>query len=567
MQVLFLKKLKLVQLTILQFQCTIYLGDIMETTKTIICSKCLEKINDERICPLCGNDNSVDNPAQYLRAFTMLQDKYIIGKLISFNGEHALYIAFDVEQKAKVFVKEFAPTVMFTRSENGSVTVKQQYEAEYKSLMSDFYDLHKKLAMVKNDIVVPINEILGENNTVYIVYKYDKYTSLESYISNLGEDLTPEETYDIFIPFIESLAALHDEGIVHCGISPETVFVDKQCNLRLLAFDTYTGRTLKSDMDVQLFDGFSAPEQYSLRSWLGTWTDVYSVASVLYYCMTSIRPPHAIDRHKRDTVVPSHNVNNQISRSVSAALEKAMRVNTEKRTQTIEEFLKDLSPDSSKFNIFQKVPQVKEFVPSVKEEKPVTKETTNSYSKPFPYMLVSTIVTVVVLTICGSFLFRSLFGTELDAFMKNNFGFDSTSSKREDLVGNIPNFVGQKFSDVKSNKENRDLYTFEEKYEFNEDYEEGIVVSQTPDSSALIANTYKITLVISKGSVYTTVPDIISMDMGEAMKKLTEAGITNFKFTRIEETGYSSGEVISCLPGVGRRFNKQKDYIEVICQK
>ena len=118
-----------------------------------------------------------------------------------------------------------------------------------------------------------------------------------------------------------------------------------------------------------------------------------------------------------------------------------------------------------------------------------------------------------------------------------------------------------------SNKEMRDLFTFEEVYEYNEDYEEGVVVSQTPDSSALITDTYKITLVVSKGSVYTTVPDIISMDMAQAMKALTEAGITNFKFTRIEESGYSSGEVISCLPGVGRRFNKQKDYIEVICQK
>ena len=230
----------------------------METTKTIICSKCLEKINDERICPLCGNDNSVDNPTQYLRAFTMLQDKYIIGKLISSNGEHALYIAFDVEQKTKVFVKEFAPTVMFTRSDNGTVVVNQQYEAEYKSLMSDFYDLHKKLATAKSDIIVPTNEILGENNTVYVIYKYDKYVTLESYINNSGEELTPEETFDIFFPFIESLSALHDEGIVHCGISPETIFVDKQCNLHLLAFDTQAGRTLKSDMDVQLFDGFGA---------------------------------------------------------------------------------------------------------------------------------------------------------------------------------------------------------------------------------------------------------------------------------------------------------------------
>ena len=49
----------------------------METKNTIICSKCLEKIPDERICPLCGNDNSVDNPVKvFLGPSGGLQFKY-----------------------------------------------------------------------------------------------------------------------------------------------------------------------------------------------------------------------------------------------------------------------------------------------------------------------------------------------------------------------------------------------------------------------------------------------------------------------------------------------------------
>ena len=62
----------------------------METKNTIICSKCLEKISDERICPLCGNDNSIDNPDIYLKAFTMLQDKYIVGKKITTSLENKI---------------------------------------------------------------------------------------------------------------------------------------------------------------------------------------------------------------------------------------------------------------------------------------------------------------------------------------------------------------------------------------------------------------------------------------------------------------------------------------------
>lgn len=539
------------------------MGDNMETKNTIICSKCLEKIPDERICPLCGNDNSVDNPDTYLKAFTMLQDKYIVGKLISCNGEHALYIAFDVEQKQKVFVKEFAPTVMYERSDDGAVNVKQEYEAQYKSLMADFYDLHKKLAIMKSDILVPVHEIIGENNTVYIVYKYDKFITLESYLNNSGEDITFEETLDMFLPFLESLSQLHSEGIVHCGISPETIFVDKHCNLVLLGFDTQAARTLKSDMDVELFDGFSAPEQYSLKNWIGTWTDVYSVASVIYFCFTSVHPPRAIDRHKRDTMVPCHSINGNIPRHISSALEKAMLISTENRTQTIDSLLTALGINKSNSSV--KASSVKEFIPS-RKDRSVENNSTET-GKPFPYMLVSTIVTTVILCFCGVFLFKSLFGPQLDTFIKKNFNFGSTSITHQNKTGNVPNYVGQKFSEVKSNKENRELFTFEEKYVYSEEHEEGIIILQTPDSSALIADTYKITVVISKGSEYTTVPDIISMDMAEAMHALTEAGITNFKFIQVEESDYSSGEVIICMPGVNSRFNKQKDYLEVICQK
>lgn len=543
------------------------MGDNMETKNTIICSKCLEKINDERFCPLCGNDNSIDNPATYLKAFTMLQDKYIIGKLISYNGEHALYIAFDIEQKQKVVVKEFAPTVMYDRLEEGFINVKQEYEAQYKSLMADFYDLHKKLAVMKSDILMPVREIIGENNTVYIVYKYEKLVTLENYLNNSGEDMTYEETLDMFIPFLESLLEVHNEGVAHYGLSPQTIFVDKHCKLYLLGFDTQAGRTLKSDMDVELFDGFSAPEQYSLKNWLGTWTDVYSIASVIYYCFTSVRPPHAINRHKRDTLVPCNSINGNVPRSISVALEKAMAINTEARTQTLDVFIQNLGI-SNKPSVLSKISNVKEFIPTHKEKvADVHTQYETSDPKPFPYMLVSTIVTTVILCFLGAFLFKSLFGPQLDTFIKKNFGFNSTTIRHEDKTGNVPNFVGQKFSDVKTNKENRELFTFVEKYEYNEEYAEGVIVSQTPDSTALIANTYQITVVISKGSEYTTVPDIISMDMAHAMTALTEAGITNFKFIQVEETGYSSGEVIICMPSVNSKFNKQKDYLEVICQK
>ncbi len=521
-----------------------------------ICSGCLSKINGETVCPLCGNDNSVNNAPLYLKVFTMLQNKYIVGKTLYTNGEHALYIGFDVVTKTKVFVKEYIPSVLCERNENGSVSVFPGKEAQYKSMMADFYDLHKKLAACGSDIVQPINEIFGENNTVYVILPWKKFVSLRDYMDTAGEALSWEEARELFFPFLKSLSQLHAAGILHRGISPNTILLDKNCHLTLSAFATPSTRILKSDIDAQLFDGFSAPEQYSLKSWQGTWTDVYSSAAVMYYCLTNVCPPHAIERPKHDSLVPCHTINNSVPKVISQALGKALSPYTESRIQTVDSFLFAL--DETVY------PNPKKIAPKIQERK-----TTAPTARPkrFPYMLVSTVATVVVLSFFGALLFRSLFRDQLDDFIAANFGPrnpEYSDSSAEDAK--LLNYVGQLYDDIKNSQRLVGI-SLKTEYVYDENKAAGIIIEQTPSADTPMSEIQEISFRISKGSEYVTIPNILPCSKAEAIQLLADAGITDYTFIETEESGYSSGQVINCMPKVGSKIKREGGHVDILYQK
>ena len=58
--------------------------------------------------------------------------------------------------------------------------------------------------------------------------------------------------------------------------------VDQDNKLWLTGFCIADTRTEGGDAGAALFEGYAAPEQYSLSGWQGSWTDVYGISAVLY---------------------------------------------------------------------------------------------------------------------------------------------------------------------------------------------------------------------------------------------------------------------------------------------
>lgn len=120
--------------------------------------------------------------------------------------------------------------------------------------------------------VVPVIDRFVDNNTVYVVYRYIRALNFSAFLQRNSGELTWGQAKKMFLPLLNTLSQLHKKGIVHRGISPETILVDQDNKLWLTGFCIADTRTEGGDVGAALFEGYAAPEQYSLSGWQGSWT-------------------------------------------------------------------------------------------------------------------------------------------------------------------------------------------------------------------------------------------------------------------------------------------------------
>ena len=84
----------------------------------IRCLGCMETYPEEyEICPMCGYvENAEVENALHLYPGTVLNGKYIVGKVLGCGGFGVTYLAWDTVLQTKVAIKEYIPSEFSTRS-------------------------------------------------------------------------------------------------------------------------------------------------------------------------------------------------------------------------------------------------------------------------------------------------------------------------------------------------------------------------------------------------------------------------------------------------------------------
>ena len=136
-----------------------------------LCMSCMNELYGEKQCPKCGY--YVDSPqiSPYLPLKTPVGDKYIIGKVISSNSEGATYMAYDVDRKSPVVIREFLPEKFIDRNMSSTeVAIKNEWKDLYYAYLRKFLNLWRRLARVRGlSSLVPVIDIIEENNTAYAI--------------------------------------------------------------------------------------------------------------------------------------------------------------------------------------------------------------------------------------------------------------------------------------------------------------------------------------------------------------------------------------------------------------
>ena len=311
-----------------------------------LCYNCFqERETQEGPCPYCGFDLA-ENEKKFpmaLRAGTVLNGRYIVGRVLGQGGFGITYLALDTQLNAKVAIKEFMPGEIATRVGGTTVSVMMETRSEEFTYGAErFQEEARTLAkFIGNPNIAGVSSYFDENDTSYFVMDYIEGISFKTYIANHGGKISVEETLNVMIPVLRALTAVHAEGFIHRDVTPDNIYITKDGIVKLLDFGSarYSIGDKSKSLDVILKVGYAPKEQYIRRSRQGPFTDVYSCAACFYAAITGFLPPESLERLDQDTLVPVSQCGIEIPEYLDKAILKGLAVQPEDRFQSAAEFL------------------------------------------------------------------------------------------------------------------------------------------------------------------------------------------------------------------------------------
>ena len=313
------------------------------------CPSCMaENADSAEKCSICGGDMHVQNRQHQLPVMTILEGRYLIGKVLGEGGFGITYIGLDLRLEERVAIKEFYPTGSVTRYAKHSEAV-EATSAEGEILLErereKFLNEARTMSRFSGESsIVHVKDFFYANSTAYIVMEFIDGETMQQRLKEKGPENDFNKLLDMLRPVIKDLDDVHRAGFIHRDISPSNLMVDKSGSVKLLDFGT--AREVNEDgeksLSIVLKPGFAPEEQYRRRGQQGPWTDVYALCATIYKLCTGVTPEVSVDRLAVDSLEPPSKFGVKINPQQEAVLARGLAVRREDRIQSAAELLEDL---------------------------------------------------------------------------------------------------------------------------------------------------------------------------------------------------------------------------------
>ena len=572
--------------------------------ETNLCMNCMGELNDHGTCPMCGLYDADSYISSYLAPKTFLNNRYIVGRLISYCGESALYIGFDTADKRKVTIREYVPDTLCTRErDQEEIAVRADKMPLYKTYLAEFAELQTTLMHSRNiQAIQPVLDVFAENNTCYAVMEYTGGISLKSYLANCGEIIPWEQVKELFPPILTALSQLHKLGIIHRGISTTTILVNEKNQLILTGFSITAAHTADSDIGYEVFGGYAPPEQYSSSRRNGSWTDVYGIAAVMYRCLTGVTPPTAPERLEEETLIEPMLINRNIPKNASEVIVKGMQLEAEDRIQSISEFVdRFFEQPALSAELSREIPisparrrpqQVADEEETEKEVRRLAPKRSSNTAPPrknpsskgssgsknrknkaekdkIKFIVIASLLGVIILAFIIAMAVTANSGSEGGSIYTETTtatppstvyvpAVITTEGDNEPVSASpsesyiVPKFSGAMYDTVISGSQYSYL-TFNPTYDFSNDYKEGQIISQTIEDGTSVSFGTEIGVTVCKGPESKPLPDYIGYTAEDYVKILAEQGI-KYRIETEETDETSEGLVSRCSHEIGEEI-------------
>lgn len=312
--------------------------------KQMYCYGCMQPKTQTPVCEHCGFDDRRQNEPHQLPMGTVLQNQYVVGRVLGQGGFGITYIGWDKNLAIPVAIKEYFPRGAVQRQNTVDLNVTCYTGSATEAFVAHrdrFLKEARTLAQLSGvPEIVQVRNFFTFYNTAYIIMEYVQGTTMKDYLKQLGRRMTVQEVLDIMKPVMRALSKVHAKQLIHRDISPDNIMLPVGGGVKLIDFGTVrstdTSMMTKSTESI-LKPGFAPIEQYQARGNLGAWTDVYALSATMHYCLTGKIPEDALERLDNGGMLKHLYSVPGMTQKVLSVLEKGLAIRIADRFHSVDE--------------------------------------------------------------------------------------------------------------------------------------------------------------------------------------------------------------------------------------
>ncbi|MCI5950103.1 MAG: Stk1 family PASTA domain-containing Ser/Thr kinase [Coriobacteriaceae bacterium] len=262
----------------------------------------------------------------------LLGGRYAVQDRIGIGGMATVYRGLDQVLGRTVAIKMMLP----------------QYATD-PSFAARFKQEAQAAAALQSPYIVGVYDWGKDGDTYYIVMEYLRGTDLKTGIRNHGA-LDCRKVAQIGSQICQALSEAHRHDIIHRDIQPQNIMVQPTGNIKVMDFGIARAKNshLTADNSVLGTAHYVSPEQTQGKE-LGPTSDLYSLGIVMYEAATGRVPFDGDDaisvalKQVNEQPVPPSQVNPNVDATLEGIILKCMRKNPAERFQTADELRRVLN--------------------------------------------------------------------------------------------------------------------------------------------------------------------------------------------------------------------------------
>ena len=443
----------------------------------------------------------------------------------------------------------------------GTVVAVKVLRQEYMhdpDLVRRFKNESKAISLLNHPNIVKVYDVSVNDHLQYIVMEYVDGMTLREYLNERGGKLSSRETVHFISQILKALEHAHANGIVHRDIKPQNIMLLDNGQLRMMDF----GIARISRADNQMLAGkamgsvhYISPEQAKGDETDCT-SDIYSVGVMMYEMLSGKLPFDADDmvevarKQITDDPKPLAELAPEVPLGLVQITERAMAKLPVNRYASAAEMLEALDAYVRDPSITFDYQYVKEEVPEKAVNEPMAEKRTirrppeaqktrtkAKKKKPGAFMPVLLGITAAFALACAALCWVILSDSS------------NIMNKKADIV--LSDFSGMTQDEVNASPQvasGQVVVNWEQEY--SNDYAAGHVYKQSPVAGRTVREGQSVTLTVSLGVHYVTVPDLTNYVQADGEQQLKELGVSVLVTQAVDES-VAAGSIIRTDPAAG----------------